>query len=531
VSALAGSADFSAAYAQVKDLRRAVAGRDRLDPLGCVRALRRTLADDRHKSQANARFLYLESARALAELAATTDDSDLAGRCVDGLMLAAGRSNEKALLAATEAMGCLPMDMRASDVDLSGRPAPRRTTIDRLVAASGREAMGRGAWLGRTFALPLAGGETLAVKTARKSDTAADLRRETAWIERLAECTWPERFDLPRPVRIRDDVVFLLTGPGAGPRHAICFVAPPGYYDYLNDHRPDRLPGPREFLAMLERNARLLGLLAAMGVMHTAPIPLFHNRVQAYRRSDEGRYEWHRLGRLDRWLDSALYPNLGASGLRDFEHLQAIRPVPKRKATQGRILDSPALYYRIGEQVLSLLLVAGSYFRARDIDKRGLDENGRPVDARELFDHGLLAEAVRASFTGYYRGFVGRPFSGDMPADAMALAERMIQEMGLDRHMAEYLRVQDQLALTPERFRNLLVDGGYRPHQADKVERGKEDVELITGPHLGDFNSRTSLPELSLFAASAAGVCVGARFAELRSGTGEAPAPLKRDLS
>ena len=62
-----------------------------------------------------------------------------------------------------------------------------------------------------------------------------------------------------------------------------------------------------------------------MGIVHTAPIPLFHNRAQAWRREDRGIYEWPRGGRLDRWLSSSRHPNIAASGLRDFEHLASIR--------------------------------------------------------------------------------------------------------------------------------------------------------------------------------------------------------------
>ena len=44
------------------------------------------------------------------------------------------------------------------------------------------------------------------------------------------------------------------------------------------------------------------------------PIPLFHNRTQRLRRDDQGRYQWFRAGRLDQWLDSCAFPNLGLSG-------------------------------------------------------------------------------------------------------------------------------------------------------------------------------------------------------------------------
>ena len=72
------------------------------------------------------------------------------------------------------------------------------------------------------------------------------------------------------------------------------------------------------------RAALLLGWLAGRGIVHEAAIPLFHNRVQRDRREDGGVYDWRLPGRLDRWLASALHPNFGLSGLRDFEHLASL---------------------------------------------------------------------------------------------------------------------------------------------------------------------------------------------------------------
>ncbi len=50
----------------------------------------------------------------------------------------------------------------------------------------------------------------------------------------------------------------------------------------------------------MKTNARLLAVLASCGIVHLAPIALFHNRIQSDRRRDQGRYEWFRGGRLDR---------------------------------------------------------------------------------------------------------------------------------------------------------------------------------------------------------------------------------------
>jgi hypothetical protein len=147
---------------------------------------------------------------------------------------------------------------------------------------------------------------------------------------------------------------------------------------------------------------------------------------------DQGRYQWFRSGRLDQWLDSCKFPNLGLSGLRDFEHL----------APFGG--DSRSLYRHIGSHLLSLLLVTGSHFRCRDKTKLGLDENGQPVDARDLFDRQLLMSIVLGIFENYYFGFTGKAANGLLPVNLAHLTDRMIEEMGVDRHMTELLRRADQ---------------------------------------------------------------------------------------
>ena len=104
----------------------------------------------------------------------------------------------------------------------------------------------------------------------------------------------------------------------------IGFTVHPDYFVYPNPLPDEENIDRNNFMEVMKRNAYLLGRLASMGMVHTAPIPLFHNRLQRRRRCDGGYYEWPRGGRLDRWLMSCRYPNLGKSGIRDFEHLEAI---------------------------------------------------------------------------------------------------------------------------------------------------------------------------------------------------------------
>lgn len=487
-------------------------------------ALARGLADRTHYAQSNARFLYLEMARALAEMAVLAPDPELRAHCLDILEHTLAQGNDKAILAVGEAMGSLPLNISAVDVPAEARGSTPMKTWDEVVSAAKATPVTGPAFLGRSLVAPLEGGGYLAVKLARPGPgSARSLHREAAWMDRLALEDLPAGFLLPRPVRFCGRTVFKmprLPNPGApkGLKRgslAMAFIAPPGYYDYPNDTRPGRLPGSEAFLAMMARNARFLGFLAARGMMHTAAVPLFHNRIQGGRRPDQGLYQWRRMGRLDRWLESSLYPNFGASGLRDFEHLEPPQCGAPLRAGAGRVLDPPDPAHCMGDHALGLLLVAGSYFRAKEPGLRGLDGNGRPVDARRLFDLKLLVKAIKAVFLSYVEGFTGHAINGACPVDAEALARRMTDEMGVDRHMEEVIRARDQNDMTRERFRNLLVAGGYKPSEADRVRRGDADVTILTGPHLGEFNRQTTLPELSLFAAKVAGLSVARRFRAL----------------
>ena len=112
----------------------------------------------------------------------------------------------------------------------------------------------------------------------------------------------------------------------------------------------------------------------------------------------------------------------------------------------------------MGAQLLSLFLVAGSYFRMKESQRVGLEPNGRPVDARNLFHKPLLVKIVQGIFEHYYHGFVGKPFEGTLPLDVSGLADRMVDEMGVDRYMEEILRVVDQTEMTKEAFMDFLVE-------------------------------------------------------------------------
>jgi hypothetical protein len=88
----------------------------------------------------------------------------------------------------------------------------------------------------------------------------------------------------------------------------------------------------------------------------------------------------------------------------------------------------------------------------------------------------------------------------------------MIEEMGIDRHMEEVLRAADQERLSAAQFRNALREGGLSPDRISRAVPGRCDITLATGPHLGGFNDRISIPEIIEFVQRAAAHCICERF-------------------
>ena len=77
-----------------------------------------------------------------------------------------------------------------------------------------------------------------------------------------------------------------------------------------------------------------------------------------------------------------------------------------------------------------------------------------------------LIQLITVTMGGYYRGFVGHELRGDkMPFDVQNLAQRIIEEMGVDRHMEEILRIVDQNRMTAREFSQFLIDRGFSVRQ------------------------------------------------------------------
>ncbi len=509
-----GGLDFSAAYMAVCDLYALVQRHPEVIRSKTISALEGVLKDLRFSSQTQSFFLCREAADALASIVVRGKGEPFADQAASALKSILGKATGNPKRACAEALGSLP-------VSISG-PRTKEEAVEEVPRATWQEVLEQRhirtcnapAVIGRSLVVSMDEGDSLLVlKLASGEDSVRFIRNEALWMEHLCSGGYhfPVRFNIPNAIKIHGSYVFRLENPPekvygrVNPKphlYAMGFVAHKDYFSYPNDHRRERRLTGEEFGEVMSRNAWLLGKLTSLGIVHCAPIPLFHNRVQRDRRADQGLYEWQRGGRLDRWLDSCCFPNFGVTGIRDFEHLMAFRGGGRK------------LYYRMGTQILSLLLVIGSYFRHKDKTRVGLDGNGNPVDARDLFHRSRLEGLVRETFLNYYNGFVGKEFAGEPLVDCEALASRMIEEMGVDRHMEEVLRVVDQRQMTDQEFRAFLATRGYSEEQALVFTKGVKDIVIYSGPHLGGFNERISLPELVECVGAMSALCILGRYWE-----------------
>lgn len=501
--------DFIAKYHAVADLRRLARKHPTVLDDRTIDAVERLLQSNAFGRVRQAYFFFREAAMVMTDMATATSANGLKAKALTSLNGLLCKTNGSAHRGIAEALGSLPVCIGGPRPMTGGCSVPPTIAWERLVSDSRLVLTGTPRTIGRSLVVEIAGTTyLLVVKLAKPTDTAAGLEKEIRWMERLAEPNYAVdcRFHIPTPLYVNGRRVFRLQRlpmlpPKTVERHpdglAIAFVAHRNYYVYPNSQRVDGLSA-REMLA---RNAFLLGWLTANGMIHDAPIPLFHNRTQRMRRDDQGRYQWFRSGRLDQWLDSCAFPNFGLSGLRDFEHLETC------------CAGGQHLYRHIGSHLLSLLLVAGSHFRSRDTSRVGLDAHGEPVDTRDLFDSGLLKSMIVDIFSGYFSGFSETPPAAPPPVNLDRLTARMIEEMGVDRHMTELLRRVDQNHMTDGAFLEFLRQRGYAEDRLDRMKRGEKDILISSGPHLGDFNRQICLPELIEAVAAMSAVCIAGRFA------------------
>ncbi len=505
-------ADLPAKYMAACNLHSLARKYPRHIRLQTVATLEKVLNDPAVSCQRQSLFVFREAALALAAVFRAAEDQTLADDAINALFRILKTNSAMSHRAVTEALGTLPFPIpipHLIEEKIQAIPAVR---WEELLAANNLSVCGGCRFAGRSFMVPLANTDRIfVIKLAIPADTPEGLRREAKWMDHLRqqEYAFPLRFDVPEAIRMEGEFLFRLYSlplepPESIKRHpdkfAIGFMAHQDYFSYPNESNGKGLLPPRDFMEVMRRNAWLFGRLSSLGIIHTAPIPLFHNRVQRSRREDHGVYDWPRGGRLDRWLDSCRHPNIGITGVRDFEHFEVFHGT------------SSKMYWYVGSHFFSLLLIAGSYFRNRDISRIGFDESGMPVDSRDLYDADVLQAVIKDIFLGYYSGFVGQEYRGQMPLSLERLSARMIAEMGVDHHMEEILRVVDQLAMSDEEYREFLLLRGYSSQKIADRPRGVKDIVVYTGPHLGKFNYPISIPELVSAAGSMAATCIVGRY-------------------
>ena len=516
--------DFVTTYMTVSNLQFIISQNPEILNKKTATALLHVLEGDEHASQRQVYFLYKKAADALGAILETTADLELAEHTKNTLIHILHTKKEKPFRAAAEALGTVPLDIKGPRMKKNQEPEKNLLSIPTvswqfLLQTSGFPENQSLEWKGRNILVRSKNQQrVLVIKLARPGEDLKMLSSEGMWMDFLIEnqsdfIGFDEQFHIPRPISISNNYLFRLKNlpieqsenTGIDPPYtAIGFITLPEYYCYPNEHSQGR-PLPKDtFYEIITRNSRLLGRLAALGILHTAPIPLFHNRVQSERRNDNGLYEWPRGGRLDRWLNSCRFPNIGKTGIRDFEHFISFNG------------SSRKLYEFIGTHVFSLVLIAGSYFRNIDDCKMGYDDKGNPMDTRDLFDKPLFNKTIKQIFTNYYKGFTGETFAGTFPVDLDQFITRLIDEMGVDRHMEEILRIAEQKTMSEANFFDFLSDRGFPAEQIRRMEKGKEDITILTGPHLGGFNQQISIPELIEFTAAAAALCISDRYCQVK---------------
>jgi hypothetical protein len=502
--------DFSATYVAVSRLEYDLNKNASLASSKTIDALYHVIQKSIHASQRQSYFLYRKAAKTLLFLASACEDRDLAGKSIECLKHIVNDCVGPSHRAAAEALGSLPLDITGpflNEEKINRVSSIRWDDFCRKTGLSQRCDM---KCIGRSLVFSLTSDLLVVIKCSRSDSENAALNREALWMAYLqtVKSEFPIRFDIPTPFRFGKTYLFRLTDipnrlkkkTAVSIDTAIGFRVHSDYFVYPNPLPDEPRLDWKNFMEVMRRNAWLLGRLAAMGIVHTAPVPLFHNRVQRHRRHDGGYYEWPRGGRLDRWLMSCRYPNLGKSGIRDFEHLEAISGSSRR-------------YYRlIGNHFISLVLICASYFRNHHPERVGFDEKGAPIDARNLFCPNSMRELIEALFNTYYEGFTRRKTEDRLPVDFDHFVLRAIDEFGVDQYMEEIFRAADQQEMSDDEFNEFLKKRGIAGDRIDDLAKGLEDITMMTGPHLGGFNQRISLPELIHFTGTATSYCISDRY-------------------
>lgn len=477
-----------------------------------VDALLSVIQSSRHENQKQFFFLCRTAAGTLIDIA-SDPEHPLSLVIIDRLQHLLTTSLGRRRRAVSQALGALPLNICGPEIPIPENLEILELDFQTLPHLRAFSKNGRFQWKGRTLCVNIGNDSVCCIKFSRSEKDLHPLFMETQWQCYLKKTAAGNTlgdahpFHVPHPFRKNDCVLFRLQNipekiisekKELCLHPAIIFYTPSAYYAYPNDG-PALDLDRHEILTIFSKNAAMLGTLAAEGIIHTALIPLFHNRVQQSRRQDSGLYLWEMGGRLDKWLESCLYPNFSCSGIRDFEHLISIN-------------NSSRLHHFIGEHLLGFILVIGSFFRFQHPERIGLTENNEPVDVRHFFDPGFFYEILTSVVTSYYEGLTGLPGRCAEKLIDSQLVDALIDNMGKDRFMEEILRVQDQKDMDDNQFAAFLRSRGLDETEIAEMEKNKTDIRLNTGPHLGGFSQPISVPELIECLFNLSSMCIADRY-------------------
>ncbi|MFO7913029.1 MAG: SidJ-related pseudokinase, partial [Desulfotignum sp.] len=305
-----GIKDFSGAYMAVKYVADHMDKHPDTIDVDTVKTLTDVIRSPRFEYQTQSYFLFNEAAGALSRLAGRVKEP-LSKSIILELNDILYTSHGKRLRAVNQALGELPWKPAATDPSVIDTLSVLPVDLNGLLPESAA-ALKQTRWQGRSLIIKTSASACLVLKFATSADNITDLAREAAWLTRLQ---FPRGdmaatgFDTPVPIEHKGHRIFNITSdlPGDTPpfiykQICIAFLPCPGYYEYPND--PECLHPMSWTRNVFIKNARILGQMTVKGIVHTALIPLFHNRVQQRRRNDQGAYLWEHAGRLDQWLDS-----------------------------------------------------------------------------------------------------------------------------------------------------------------------------------------------------------------------------------
>ncbi len=497
--------DFSSLFLIIKNIASDGFYNKSFESESFIKDISKLIQSKKHENQSKSFFLYREIADILVQILTISKHREIKKACSDELLKNIRIASGDKLRAIGASCATLPLNINHSPLPAFENGVTKISLEDFL---SKYKVINKIKWLGRCL-LYKSYDKIIVLKFAKKNDSVESLLKETFWMKFLNANIENPDFIVPIPIEIGSNYLLSIKDIEIETDFeihedniAIAFETTENYYVYPNENAN----GMDEtiFQNIVHQNSKLLGKLSGIGLIHTALIPLFHNRVQSNRREDDGLYLWEKGGRLDSWLSSCKYPNFGKSGLRDFEHIEIFK-------------NSNNLYREIGNHFLSFILVIGSFFR--NIGRKGMEKSNKlgaygvkdeRADCRDLFDIELFKNIINKIFKLYFENFTG--VKGSKLNVENSFVEKLVVEMGYDKNMDEIIRVVDQKELSQEEFTSMLLCKGLKTEDISKIKKDDKDIVLRTGPHLGSFNGKISVPELTDYLVKASSLCMVGKY-------------------